>query len=157
MQLSLVFPIKEILGYCWVCGCNVQVVLFYKLKSGTAKFHWVFVRVICQFQHTLMGDADCHCVGVKPERLAEGMNPRHCALSLVGEPIMYPEINTLVNELHNRRISTFLVTNAQFPERITNLAPITQVILSEFFCVIPNFHIHVLAVVISMEASSTSG
>ena len=69
------------------------------------------------------------CVGVKPERLAEGMNPRHCALSLVGEPIMYPEINTLVKELHNRRISTFLVTNAQFPERITNLEPITQVIL----------------------------
>lgn len=70
----------------------------------------------------------CCCVGVKPERLAEGMNPRHCALSLVGEPIMYPEINTLVKELHTRRISTFLVTNAQFPERITNLEPITQVV-----------------------------
>lgn len=26
--------------------------------------------------------------GVKPERLAEGLQPRHCALSLVGEPIM---------------------------------------------------------------------
>lgn len=38
---------------------------------------------------------------------------RHCALSLVGEPIMYPEINTLVGLLHERRISTFLVTNAQ--------------------------------------------
>ena len=44
--------------------------------------------------------------------------PRHCALSLVGEPIMYPEINTLVQQLHTRRISTFLVTNAQFPDRI---------------------------------------
>ncbi len=44
--------------------------------------------------------------------------PRHCALSLVGEPIMYPEINTLVQQLHARRISTFLVTNAQFPDRI---------------------------------------
>lgn len=38
--------------------------------------------------------------GVKADRLAEGMQPRHCALSLVGEPIMYPEINTLVGELH---------------------------------------------------------
>jgi tRNA wybutosine-synthesizing protein 1 len=38
--------------------------------------------------------------GVKADRLAEGMQPRHCALSLVGEPIMYPEINTLVDELH---------------------------------------------------------
>lgn len=67
------------------------------------------------------------CAGVTLERLEEGLTPRHCALSLVGEPIMYPEINTLVDELHRRRISTFLVTNAQFPEKIRMLNPITQV------------------------------
>ncbi len=27
------------------------------------------------------------------ERLEEAYNVKHCALSLVGEPIMYPEIN----------------------------------------------------------------
>ncbi|XP_073022539.1 S-adenosyl-L-methionine-dependent tRNA 4-demethylwyosine synthase-like [Primulina eburnea] len=68
--------------------------------------------------------------GVKAERLSEGLLPRHCALSLVGEPIMYPEINALVDELHRRRISTFLVTNAQFPERIKMLKPITQLYVS---------------------------
>lgn len=68
--------------------------------------------------------------GVKPEKLEEGLSPRHCALSLVGEPIMYPEINALVDELHHRHISTFLVTNAQFPEKIKALRPITQVIFS---------------------------
>jgi hypothetical protein len=46
------------------------------------------------------------------------LQPRHCALSLVGEPIMYPEINSLIDDLHARRISTFLVTNAQFPDCI---------------------------------------
>lgn len=72
-------------------------------------------------------------VGVTLERLNEGFTPRHCALSLVGEPIMYPEINALVDELHKRRISTFLVTNAQFPEKIKALRPITQVLgFSEF-------------------------
>lgn len=65
--------------------------------------------------------------GVTPEKLQEGLNPRHCALSLVGEPIMYPEINALVDELHGKRISTFLVTNAQFPEKILMMKPITQV------------------------------
>ncbi|KAA8537631.1 hypothetical protein F0562_027239 [Nyssa sinensis] len=68
--------------------------------------------------------------GVKVERLAEGLSPRHCALSLVGEPIMYPEINSLVDELHRRRISTFLVTNAQFPEKIKMLKPVTQLYVS---------------------------
>ncbi|CAN1835769.1 S-adenosyl-L-methionine-dependent tRNA 4-demethylwyosine synthase [Linum perenne] len=68
--------------------------------------------------------------GVTQEKLAEGLSPRHCALSLVGEPIMYPEINTLIDELHKRRISTFLVTNAQFPEKIQSLKPITQLYVS---------------------------
>ncbi|KAL4649939.1 hypothetical protein ACB092_01G050500 [Castanea dentata] len=68
--------------------------------------------------------------GVTLERLMEGLSPRHCALSLVGEPIMYPEINTLVDELHRRRISTFLVTNAQFPEKIEMLRPVTQLYVS---------------------------
>lgn len=71
-------------------------------------------------------------LGVKAERLLEGLSPRHCALSLVGEPIMYPEINSLVDELHQRRISTFLVTNAQFPEKIKALRPITQVIVKVY-------------------------
>ena len=31
---------------------------------------------------------------------------------------MYPKINDLVRLLHDRGISTFLVTNAQFPDAI---------------------------------------
>lgn len=46
-----------------------------------------------------------------PERLSEARRVGHMALSLVGEPVLYPEINALVSELHRRRISSFLVTN----------------------------------------------
>ncbi|KAH7673664.1 tRNA 4-demethylwyosine synthase (AdoMet-dependent) protein [Dioscorea alata] len=81
-------------------------------------------------QHTKMIKQMKGVPGVKQERLLEGLSPRHCALSLVGEPIMYPEINTIVDELHRRHISTFLVTNAQFPERIEMLKPITQLYVS---------------------------
>lgn len=68
--------------------------------------------------------------GVKADRFAEGLEPKHCALSLVGEPIMYPEINRFVELLHMKGISTFLVTNAQFPEAIRNLVPVTQLYVS---------------------------
>lgn len=68
--------------------------------------------------------------GVLPERLAEALTVKHCALSLVGEPIMYPRINLMLQELHDRRISSFLVTNAQFPERIQQLDPVTQLYVS---------------------------
>ncbi|RCV40654.1 hypothetical protein SETIT_9G072500v2 [Setaria italica] len=81
-------------------------------------------------QHTKMIKQMKGVPGVKPEKLEEGLSPRHCALSLVGEPIMYPEINALVDELHRRHISTFLVTNAQFPEKIKTLKPITQLYVS---------------------------
>nr|XP_057936807.1 S-adenosyl-L-methionine-dependent tRNA 4-demethylwyosine synthase TYW1 isoform X2 [Doryrhamphus excisus] len=68
--------------------------------------------------------------GVKAERYEEGLSVQHCALSLVGEPIMYPEINDFVRLLHSRHISSFLVTNAQFPEEIRNLVPVTQLYVS---------------------------
>lgn len=68
--------------------------------------------------------------GVQPERFADALTVRHCALSLVGEPIMYPRINEMLGLLHEKRISTFLVTNAQFPKEIANLTPITQLYVS---------------------------
>ncbi|XP_076816454.1 S-adenosyl-L-methionine-dependent tRNA 4-demethylwyosine synthase TYW1-like isoform X2 [Clavelina lepadiformis] len=68
--------------------------------------------------------------GVKPDRFAEGFSIQHCALSLVGEPIMYPEINEFINLLHEKGISSFLVTNAQFPDAIANLTPVTQLYVS---------------------------
>ncbi|RUS82372.1 hypothetical protein EGW08_009824, partial [Elysia chlorotica] len=68
--------------------------------------------------------------GVKADRFAEAMTPQHCALSLVGEPIMYPQINEFVRLLHARHISSFLVTNAQFPQEIRDLLPVTQLYVS---------------------------
>ncbi|RXN04025.1 S-adenosyl-L-methionine-dependent tRNA 4-demethylwyosine synthase isoform X1 [Labeo rohita] len=68
--------------------------------------------------------------GVRPERFEEGLTVKHCALSLVGEPIMYPEINSFLRLLHQQNISSFLVTNAQFPEEIRNLVPVTQLYVS---------------------------
>jgi tRNA wybutosine-synthesizing protein 1 len=68
--------------------------------------------------------------GVTTDRLADAMNVRHCALSLVGEPIMYPRINDFVSLLHHKHISTFLVSNAQFPDRVRDLGIVTQLYLS---------------------------
>lgn len=55
---------------------------------------------------------------------------KHVALSLTGEPIIYPKINELIDQFHAKGISTFLVTNAQYAEQIRSLRPITQLYLS---------------------------
>lgn len=64
------------------------------------------------------------------KNIQDALTIRHCALSLVGEPIMYPKINELLDILHENKISTFLVTNAQFPEELKNLRNVTQLYLS---------------------------
>jgi len=60
----------------------------------------------------------------------QSKNPAHVALSLTGEPITYPKFNELIKKFHEKRISTFVVTNAQYPDAIKNLVTVTQLYLS---------------------------
>ncbi|ANB15237.1 Tyw1p [Sugiyamaella lignohabitans] len=68
--------------------------------------------------------------GVVASRFAEAFTVRHCALSLVGEPIFYPHINEFVGMLHERHISSFLVCNAQHPAELAALKRVTQLYVS---------------------------
>lgn len=68
--------------------------------------------------------------GVRSERFEEAMKIKHCALSLVGEPIFYPHINEFVDLLHGERISSFLVCNAQHPQQLSDLKRVTQLYVS---------------------------
>jgi len=68
--------------------------------------------------------------GVRAERFEEAMRIRHCALSLVGEPIFYPHINEFLSLLHGEHISSFLVCNAQHPDQLATLGKVTQLYVS---------------------------
>ncbi|KAG5974754.1 hypothetical protein E4U56_004308 [Claviceps arundinis] len=68
--------------------------------------------------------------GVRADRYAEALRIRHCALSLVGEPIFYPHINEFLAMLHAERISSFLVCNAQHPDQLAALKAVTQLYVS---------------------------
>jgi len=61
---------------------------------------------------------------------AKSKEVKHVALSLTGEPITYPRLNESIDLFHKQGISTFLVTNSQYPEQVKNLRPITQLYLS---------------------------
>jgi len=54
----------------------------------------------------------------------EARNPNQVAISLAGEPLLYPEINGLLKEIHNRGMTSFLVTNGTLPEVIEGLNPL---------------------------------
>ncbi|MBN1377426.1 4-demethylwyosine synthase TYW1 [Candidatus Woesearchaeota archaeon] len=58
---------------------------------------------------------------VNRKKLDEAQEPMHYAISLTGEPTMYPELAELIKKLHEKGKTTFLVTNGLFPERIEEL------------------------------------
>ena len=66
----------------------------------------------------------------KPEVFKQSENVKHVALSLTGEPITYPKINEILEEFHKQKISTFLVTNAQYPEQLLQIKNVTQFYIS---------------------------
>ncbi|MFX1490401.1 MAG: radical SAM protein [Promethearchaeota archaeon] len=52
---------------------------------------------------------------------SEAMTPNHAAISLDGEPLLYPRISEFIEEFRNRHMTTFIVTNGTLPERIEKL------------------------------------
>jgi len=56
------------------------------------------------------------------KKLSEAQNPTNAAISLAGEPLLYPSIQELVEEFKKRNFTTFLVTNGLEPERLERLS-----------------------------------
>ena len=59
--------------------------------------------------------------GINMKKFEEAWNPRHAAISLSGEPMLYPYMGDLVEEFHKRGFTTFIVTNGTVPERIEEM------------------------------------
>ncbi len=52
------------------------------------------------------------------KRYNEAELPKHVALSLAGEPAMYPYLCELLEKIHSHDLTSFLVTNGTFPETL---------------------------------------
>lgn len=55
------------------------------------------------------------------QRFNEAMDPKHIAISLDGEPTLYPYLSDLIKEAKLRGMTTFLVTNGTMPEVLKEL------------------------------------
>ncbi|MEM4586288.1 MAG: 4-demethylwyosine synthase TYW1 [Desulfurococcaceae archaeon] len=53
--------------------------------------------------------------------IEEAMNPKHVAISLVGEPLLYGRLNELIKEYHKKGLTTFLVTRGVRPDILASL------------------------------------
>lgn len=66
-----------------------------------------------------------------PRKLyAEAREPKHVAVSLAGEPTLHPQISDLIDEIHSRNMTSFLVTNGTRPEVLEKMTPPTQLYIT---------------------------
>jgi len=63
-------------------------------------------------------------------KLKEAQEPMHFAISLTGEPTIYPKLNELIRLIHEQGKSTFVVSNGLLPEKIRDIEPPTQLYIS---------------------------
>lgn len=55
------------------------------------------------------------------ERFKESKVPLHFAVSLIGEPCLYPKLPELIDEIKSRKMSAFVVTNGTVPDMLKKL------------------------------------
>jgi tRNA wybutosine-synthesizing protein 1 len=67
---------------------------------------------------------------VDKKKFKEAQEPKHCAISLAGEPTLYPKIDELIEECSRRGMTSFLVTNGLHPEVLEHLVEPTQLYIS---------------------------
>jgi tRNA wybutosine-synthesizing protein 1 len=78
--------------------------------------------------------------GYKPvatrEKFEQAMKPRHVALSLAGEPTLYPHLIELLQLLHDKGMSTFLVSNGTMPVAFEKMQA-TKILPTQLYITIP--------------------
>ncbi|MBN1802728.1 MAG: radical SAM protein [Candidatus Lokiarchaeota archaeon] len=65
----------------------------------------------------------------------EALTPMHAAISLDGEPFLYPRMSEYVEEFKKRHMTTFIVTNGTLPEKIEQL----EVLPSQLYVTLPAY------------------
>ncbi|UCC33350.1 MAG: 4-demethylwyosine synthase TYW1 [Candidatus Bathyarchaeota archaeon] len=115
-----------------VVYCTLHCRFCWRLQSGDLQFRWketdlqgwdgpeeIVEGCISEQMRILSGykgNSKAH-----PEKYKEALAPRHAAISLSGEPTMYPHLNGLIQEFHKRGLTTFLVTNGTAPQALSQL------------------------------------
>ncbi len=66
---------------------------------------------------------------IDKQKYEESNFPKHFAISLTGEPILYPRLQEMIAYAHSKGSTTFVVCSGQFPEQMDAITP-TQLYLS---------------------------
>ena len=116
-----------------VAHCNQRCIFCWRIQSGdlqetkwdeTAPPAWddpetIVTECIKQQRKLISGYKGNQHTNLNKYR--EAQQPKHVAISLAGEPTLYPQLSELITCFTRQGFTTFLVTNGTNPEALTRL------------------------------------
>ena len=103
--------------FCWRIGKY----MFPKSASGWEKPKEIIDKMVVAQRKMLNGFPGGN---VNMKKWKEAQTPSQVAISLAGEPTIYPNLGELIAEFHKRGMTSFLVTNGTLPEKLAKLKPL---------------------------------
>lgn len=121
VQLSPTLACSARCLFCWRANPLDLNLSWSELKVGVADEPIQIVENSVREQRRILSGYKGN-VNVDRRMLKEAMKPIHAAISLVGEPTLYPRIGDLIREYLEHGFKTvFLVTNGMFPEVLSRM------------------------------------
>jgi len=109
-------------NHCVFCWRPIEYTEGIKLKGKTDSPKELIENAIKAQQKQLIGFKGNKKVNKK--KLEQAMNPNQFAISLAGEPTLYPKLSELIKEIKKRKATSFLVTNGLQPTVLKKLNPL---------------------------------
>jgi len=116
-----------------VLHCTMRCIFCWRAQSGDHDLRWDETRLpewddpediiegcIREQKRILSG----YKANIKADqkKCLEAVTPKHAAISLAGEPTLYPHLDGLIKGFHRRGFTTFLVSNGTVPEILSSLS-----------------------------------
>ncbi|MCL1969886.1 MAG: 4-demethylwyosine synthase TYW1 [Candidatus Bathyarchaeota archaeon] len=114
-------------------SCTQQCLFCWRAQSGDLQVTWdemklpplsqpeEIVNASIKAQEKILSGYKGH-PRVNWRKLAEAHQPKNVAISLTGEPTLYPNISELIRTYRQKNFTVFLVTNGTLPDRIAKLS-----------------------------------
>ncbi len=113
---------------CIFCWRNMEAHTGIKIGEKLDQPEDIIKNCIEGQRHLLNGFPGNKKINMK--KFKEAQDPNQWAISLTGEPTIYPKLNELIKLLKERKNSVFVVSNGMFPSRLKNIEPPTNLYLS---------------------------
>jgi len=117
-------------------ACNMRCVFCWRIQPEDIGVRWdswdtssiddpeTIVDGCVRAQRKILSGYKSHVLTgrLSGEKYQEALNPKHAAVSLDGEPTLFPRLEGLLGEYRKRGFTTFLVSNGTMPEKLAKLS-----------------------------------